>query len=255
MRMLTGALVLLAVAASTGRLGGLRALLARSSAVAAVAIAAYQVAFFEGVGRTGVAVGTIVGIGSAPVFTGLIELAVRGVRPERVWAASTALAVSGCALLVLSGGDEALVDPVGVVLALGAGASYAVYTVATKTLLDAGLGPVEVIVGTFACGVLLLLPILLVGDLSWALQPRGVAAVAWLGFATVAAGYLLYGRGLAGLPAASVATLTLGEPLTAGLLGWIVLGERLEAAGLVGVALVVAGLGVLALSPRAARRP
>lgn len=256
LRLLTGALALLALAVVGRRAGALRVLLRpelrRPTAAAVLAIALYQLTFFEGVARTGVAVGTIVGIGSAPVFTGLVELAVRRVRPERIWGASTALAVAGCALLVLAGGGETRIDPLGVALALGAGASYAVYTVATKTILDAGLGPVEVMAGTFAGGSLLVLPVLLDADLSWALQPRGLLAVAWLGVATVAVAYVLYARGLRALPAASVATLTLGEPLTAGLLGWVVLGERLGAAGTIGVVLVSGGLALLALRPTGA---
>jgi drug/metabolite transporter, DME family len=253
LRLLTGALALVLIAAAAGRLGRVRALLApglRGTAlVAAIAIAAYQVAFFSGVARTGVAVGTIVGIGSAPVFAGLIELVVRRVRPERVWGLSTALAVAGAALLVLAGGGETVIDPGGIVLALGAGAAYAAYAVASKRLLDAGVGPIELMAGTFAAGVVLLLPVLVGGDLSWALEPRGALAVLWLGGVTVGLGYVLFARGLRALPAASVATLTLGEPLTAGLLGWVVLGERLGPVGLGGVALVVAGLGVLALQP------
>jgi drug/metabolite transporter, DME family len=254
LRLVAGALALLALAVVARRLRGLTALLrpgARGAALVAVlAIAAYQVTFFTGVARTGVAVGTIVGIGSAPVFTGLIELAVRRVRPEPAWGLSTALAVAGSVLLVLAGGGEAQVDPLGIVLALGAGASYAVYTVASKQLLDAGLGVVEVMAGTFVGGALLLVPVLVAGDLSWAASPRGAAAVLWLGAVTVGLAYVLYARGLRSLPAASVATLTLGEPATAGLLGWVVLGERLGAVGLSGVGLVVAGLAVLAVGPR-----
>ena len=253
LRLAVGAisLVVLAVAAGRGRsLAGLARPGARLAAlVGAAAIAAYQVLFFEGVARTGVAVGTIVGIGSAPVFTGLVELVVRRVRPERVWAISTALAVAGCVLLAASGGEETVVDPLGIVLALGAGASYAVFTVATKHLLDRGCGPFETMAGTFGAGTVVLLPLFAGGDFAWAASGRGLLAVLWLGVATVGVGYALYATGLRSLPAASVATLTLGEPLTAGLLGWLVLGERLEPLGSAGVVAVVAGLAVLALRP------
>ncbi len=258
MRLAVGALslIVLALAAGRGRaLLGLARPGARAAAlIGATAIAAYQVFFFEGVSRTGVAVGTIVGIGSAPVFTGLVELVVRRVRPERVWAMSTALAVAGCVLLVSSGGEETVVDPVGIVLALGAGASYAVFTVATKHLLDRGCQPFETMAGTFTAGTAALLPLFLGGDLAWSTSGRGLAAVLWLGVVTVGVGYALYATGLRSLPAASVATLTLGEPLTAGLLGWLVLGERLELLGTLGVIAVVAGLAVLALSPGARSR-
>ena len=57
--------------------------------LAAGGMAAYQPLFFGGVARTGVAVGTMVGIGSAPVFAGLLGLLLRGERPGRRWAAAT----------------------------------------------------------------------------------------------------------------------------------------------------------------------
>ena len=47
----------------------------------ALAVAAYQPFFFGGVARAGVAVGTMVAIGSAPVITGMWQWAVWGVRP------------------------------------------------------------------------------------------------------------------------------------------------------------------------------
>jgi DME family drug/metabolite transporter len=60
--------------------------------------------------------------------------------------------------------------------------------------------------------------------------------------------YLLFAAGLRRLPPATVATLTLTEPVVAALLGTAVLGEQLTlVAGLV-MAAVVASLAVLATS-------
>jgi DME family drug/metabolite transporter len=58
--------------------------------------------------------------------------------------------------------------------------------------------------------------------------------------------YLLFARGLKQLSAAETATLTLAEPLTAALLGVIVLGEQLSAPAALGGALILSGLVVLA---------
>lgn len=251
-RIALGAVGLLALAGLVGELRAVRDWFdpARRAATAwaMLAIAAYQVCFFAGVARAGVAVGTIVGIGSAPLFTGLLELLVRKRRPERRWGIATALGIAGAALLVGAGGD-ARVDPVGVALALGAGASYAAYTVASKRLLDTGLGPVGTMAVTFSGGALLLAPVLAVADLSWLAQPRGLLAATWLGLVTVAVAYALFGRGLLLLPAATVATLTLAEPLTAALLGVAVLGERPGLTAGLGALLVAAGLVILVAPP------
>ena len=68
--------------------------------LAAAAMAAYQPLFFGGVARTGVAVGTVVGIGSAQVFAGVLGVVAKGERPGRRWLIATALALAGAALLV-----------------------------------------------------------------------------------------------------------------------------------------------------------
>src|SRR5207247_6087907 len=62
-------------------------------------VAAYQLCFFAAVARAGVAVGTLIAIGSAPIFTGLVALAVGQGRPGTSWLAATALAVAGSGLL------------------------------------------------------------------------------------------------------------------------------------------------------------
>ncbi len=67
-----------------------------------------------------------------------------------------------------------------------------------------------------------------------------------LGCATIGIAYTLYGWGLRHLTAPAVVTLTLAEPLTAALLGTLVLGERLGPLNWCGAALVAAGLLIAA---------
>lgn len=115
------------------RLGVLRDVPRSPLAVAALGMATYQVCFFVAVQRTGVGVGTVVALGSAPAFTGLLALVLDGERQSPRWQVSTALAVVGCTALGLAGAD-AHVDAVGVVLALVTGFSYACVTVSGKRL-------------------------------------------------------------------------------------------------------------------------
>jgi len=208
-------------------------------------IAGYQLFFFAGVARTGVAVGTVVGIGSAPVIAGLLGLLLLGERPQRRWLAATALAVAGVALL-LTTGSAVEVDPLGVLLAIGAGAAYALYTIASKDLLRVQ-PPDAVTAVAFFGGALGMAPLLLLVDVTWLLQPRGAAVALHLGLVATALAYMLYIRGLTSLPAATAVTVALAEPLTAAMLGIVVLGERVTLPTLSGMGLIVAGLAVLAL--------
>src|SRR4051812_43975623 len=92
-------------------------------------VAGYQLSFFAAVADTGVAVGTVVALGSAPVFAGLLARITSKAELDARWAACTAFATVGVTVLVVSsGGGSATVSPVGVALALGAGVGYAAYT-------------------------------------------------------------------------------------------------------------------------------
>jgi DME family drug/metabolite transporter len=212
--------------------------------LASAGMVAYQPFFFGGVDRTGVAVGTVVGIGSAPVFAGLIGMLVRGERPGRRWVLATALAVAGTVLLV-GAGDRSEVDPGGVLLAVGAGASYAVYVLGTKLLLDAGHPSNAVVAVVFVIAAVVLLPVLIVAGTGTLRSAGGVLMVAHLGVLTVAVGYLLFARGLAGVGVGTAGTLTMAEPATAATLGLLVLGERPGPGGFVGLLLIGAGLLIL----------
>jgi DME family drug/metabolite transporter len=215
-----------------------------SLAVAALAMAAYQPLFFGGVARTGVAVGTVVGIGSSPVFAGVLGMAVRGERPDRRWLAATTLALAGTGLLVGTGGGDD-VDPAGIALALGAGLAYAVYVLASKLALDRGWEPDALTVGVFAGAGLVLAPVAVLAGIGPLLTPAGLLMVAHLGLVTVAVAYVLFGRGLVGVGVGAAGTLTLAEPATAALLGVVVVGERFGATTAAGIALIAAGLVVL----------
>lgn len=216
---------------------------------AAIGVALYQLSFFEGVARAGVAIGTIVGIGSAPVFAGVIGALALRERPRSRWIAATALAIVGVVLLALPR-EGATLEPLAVLLPLGAGASYAVYATASKALLRTH-DSVGVAALAFGGGAVLLMPVLARSDLRWVGTTAGALVALELGLVATALAYILFTRGLARLPVAWGATLSLAEPLTATVLGRLVLGESLTPVQAAGAALVAAALVALA----AARTP
>ncbi|MDO5739385.1 MAG: EamA family transporter [Ornithinimicrobium sp.] len=213
-----------------------------------IAVAAYQACFFLGVARAGVAVGTVVALGVAPLATGLLGMLL-GERPTARWATATAGAVVGVLLLVAGSGtlEDGSGVAVGIAAALGAGLSYAGYTIAARALLLRGVSGMVVMAGLFAVGALLLAPTLLVADLGWLSTRSGLLMVLWLGVIATGLSYVLFQRGLSGLPASTVASLSLAEPVTATLLGVVVLGEHLSALTLTGILVVALSLLLMAL--------
>jgi DME family drug/metabolite transporter len=225
----------------------------RELAVIAAAIAVYQLAFFAAVDRTGVAVGTVVALGSAPAIAGVAGRLVDGEPLTGRWGAATALACGGVLLLVLGGGG-ASVDALGIILAVVSGTGYATYTVLAKRMLRLGHAPERVMAASFSLGAVLLVPVLVLGDLSWLGSGDGIAMAVFLGAIPTALAYILFARGLRHLTPGETATLTLAEPLTATGLGVLALGERPGAVAAIGAGLVLAGLLALAL-PAVRRAP
>ena len=215
--------------------------------ISAVFVACYQLCFFAAVAKTGVAVGTMVAIGSSPVAAGILGFLIRKERLERKWYFATFLAVIGCIFLSLSGGQLSL-NLTGIFLAFGAGFSYAMYTVAIKGLLD-GHSPDAVMAIVFSFAAILLTPTFFLYDCHWILHPQGFAVALHLGIITVALSYSLFARGLKLVKVGNVATLSLAEPLTAALLGVLILGESLGTQELLGICLIFTGIAFLAIIP------
>jgi DME family drug/metabolite transporter len=247
-RIVVGAALLAVVALVTGRasLGsGDRRLVLLSGCFVAI----YQASFFAAVANTGVAVGTVVALGSAPAFTGLFGRLFAGERLEPRWFVATGLACAGVCLLTLAGGSGGEASAAGIGLAVAAGAGYAGYTVAGKHLLDRGATPEGVMAAVFGTGAIILLPTLALMPTRELFSSQGLALAAYLGAVATTIAYVLFARGLKQIGASETATLTLAEPVTAMALGILVLGERPTSGGAAGAALVLGGLALLALRP------
>ena len=208
-----------------------------------VGVAAYQPGFFAGTERLGVALGTIIALGSGPLFAGVMEFAL-GNPPGGRWLAATGLSIVGGALLVAPGAADADFSLVGLLAALMAGFGYAVYAVVTKRLIMRRLDATVASAWQFSIGAVLLLPLLAGEPMDWLGTPSGLAMALWLGIAATGIAYLLYGYGLRSLDTATTTTLTLAEPLTAAIIAMLVLDERLDAVEWLGAAVVMAGLAL-----------
>ncbi|MEU8275527.1 EamA family transporter [Microbispora bryophytorum] len=220
----------------------------------AVAVAAYQLCYFAAVARTGVAIGTVVAIGSGPVFTGLLSWIAGRERPSGRWALATAAAVAGCAVLVTGGRGTGGVDAGGVALALLGGLLYAFYAVVAARAIGGGMASGVVMGVLFGGAAVLMLPVLVLTGPGWLAHPGGLLTALYLGCATTGLAYFLYGRGLRTTPVATAATLALAEPAVAALLGVVALREHLSPVSWAGLALLALGLVVVAL-PAGARGP
>jgi DME family drug/metabolite transporter len=221
----------------------------------AVGVFVYPLAFYSGMAEAGVAVGNVVALGSGPVFAAVFEWLWERRGLSIRWLVATAIALVGIVLLSVSrhsDGSAAEGDTrLGVLSALLAGVAYALYTYASSRAIGVGHSGRGVMGGMFGLGAVPLLPVLLVlgGPLLQSAQTVGIAA--YLAVGPMFAAYLLFGYGLTHLRSSVATTVTLIEPLVATVLAVVVVGERLEPPGWLGLALILTGITVLI----AARRP
>ncbi len=216
--------------------------------VGAAAVAVYPLAFYSSMALAGVAIGTVVTLGSAPVFAAILERVVDGVRLDRRWAVAAAVSVIGL-LLITGGGDTGVGSQavLGALLGLLGGAAYVVYSWAAGRMMRGGHGSRSVMGAMFGAGALALLPVLaftggpLLGSLS-GLLIAGYLAVIPMGLA-----YVLFGAGLRRTSASVATTLSLLEPVVAALLSVLVVGERLGVVAWCGVGLIGVGLVLVSI--------
>lgn len=257
----------LAIGASTMTIGGLLLFLVswRPSTAAigdaasrrwlllgALGVLVYPLAFYSSMSLAGVAIGNVVSLGTGPVFAALLEWLFERRRPSGLWAGCTAVAIAGIVLLSLGGdgkGAPAVVP--GVLLGLVAGLAYALYTDSSSRGIRAGHPSRGVMGGMFGIGAVALAPVLIVygAPLLQSWSTIGIAGYLALGPMFVA--YLLFGVGMRTLRSSTATTITLLEPFVATILAVLVVGERLDLAGWLGLALILAAVTVLAT----ARRP
>jgi len=131
---------------------------------------------------------------------------------------------------------------------LGAALSYAFAGVYGRRFKAMGVKPLHTATGQVTASGCMLLPLALWVDSPWTLEMPGVdiwAALIGLAVLSTALAYILYFRILATAGATNVLLVTLLVPVSAILLGVVVLGETLELTSLIGMGLITIGLGVI----------
>jgi DME family drug/metabolite transporter len=235
----------------------------RTVLLGAAFVAVYPLAFYTSMHLAGVAVGTVVSIGTAPLASAVIDRATGGRRLTPRWVLAAALGLLGTVLLCVAeaahpageAGQPSAADTLlGVGLGLVAATSYALYAWAAHRLITRGIPSRAAMGAVFGLGGLLLLPVLLATGAPLLASWGNAGVGAYMALVPMFTGYLLFGWALARIPAGVATTLSLLEPAVAAVLAVLVVGERLPAAGWLGIAGVIACLVVLTAPARPARR-
>ena len=167
---------------------------------------------------------------------------------------AAALGSAGVATLILT--PQASLDPVGVAAGLGAALSMAGGTVLTRKWKP----PVSLLTFTawqLTAGGLLLLPLALLLEPPLPdLTARHIGGLVYLGLIGAALTYGLWFRGVARIEPSAVSVLGFLSPLTAVLLGWILLDQSLSGLQMIGATTILVSVWISqnrAGLPRAAK--
>ena len=216
--------------------GSLRLILA-----CGVAMAAYNLLFFAAMRAAGVAVGTAIVIGSAPVWATAIECMRGGARPAPGRLFGLSIAIAGGVLMATAGREDFSVSLSALGVCLSAGLAYASFTVMTKELVDS-LSPIRATALSFTLAMFLAFAVAFAASPLPVLTLKGIGVTLYLGLLTTGAAYLLFSSGLRHLKASTGVALSLLEPVTAFLLAVTVAGEAVTFSAVVALILLLGGL-------------
>ena len=191
-----------------------------------------------------------------PIWTGLIAAATGRRLGGLAWL-GIAAAVAGAVIAVgpdlRQGGDALLGD----VLAIIGGIAGAVYTLLGERARQGLTTTSYTFVCYGVCAAALLLTCVLFG-----VPLIGFSASTWAAIAALTVGAQLLGHSMFNyavhkVPATTISVLMLLEVPGAGVLGWLLLDQRPPPIALAGIALLMAGVAIVVLSPaaRIGRRP
>lgn len=219
----------------------------------ASAVAIYPLAFYSSMHTAGVAVGSVVSLASAPLVSGVLDLATDRRPLSRWWVFSVGLGIVGSLLLCLSkiqgSAGSAGSSLVGIGLGLVAGTAYATYSWTVSQLMTRKITRSASMGAVFGAGGLFLMPVLIMTGAPLLASPADLSVSIYMAVIPMFFGYWLFGFGLARVAASTATTATLTEPAVATLLAIIVVGEELGPLGWIGLGAIGTVLLLLALAP------
>ena len=163
------------------------------------------------------------------------------------------LAVAGCAFASGIGGElfagapggsgsgPALITPAGLLLGLGAGLGYALYSIFSRIILNRGYSVYTNVFYSFGVAMLGFLALSCAdGSFSQVFEsPLRTALALLCGILTGSLAYVLYTAGMKGMETSRAAQLTTIEPVTAAVLGSLLFRQPLSGWEIAGIVMVV----------------
>ena len=242
-RMLLGAVTVFLWCWFVGKLpGDLKQIPKKPLAMVVLSVLLYQVFFFTATKHVGVAVGSVVAIGSTPIWAAIIAFVLFKAAPAKVWYPATVMAIAG--VLLINGTSLSVDSLLSLASPMIAGLCYAVEITYAQQLVRK-LEPEPAMLLEMALVSVLLLPVMAFSPVEWMFTTRGMLVSIGLGVFTAGIAFTCFVCGLKYTSSTTASTLALSEPLLAACLGIFLLNEPVTWLSGTGIVLLIASVGLL----------
>lgn len=207
----------------------------------------FSYCYFTGMTMTSLSVICVL-LYTAPVFVMLLSVLLFRERMTRSKLLALLLTFAGCCLVSGLGGETHL-SGAALLLGLGSGFFYGLYSIFSRYAIQRGYSSWTITFYTFAFCTAACLFLSDWGSITSTVSaaPSLLIWIVLLGLVTAFFPYLLYTRGLEQMESSRAAILASLEPAVATLLGVLVLHEPLTVSNAAGIVLVLGGIAVLSL--------
>ena len=214
----------------------------------------FNFCYFSTIARMNLSAAAIL-LYTSPIFVMLLSLPLFHERLTAKKLAALLLAFSGCCLVSGIASAAANVTAAGLLLGLGSGFGYALYSIFSRFSLNQGLSSITITNYTFLFATLGGALFTDFGAIHQALSQHGLRLLGFLVLyciVTTILPYLLYTAGLSYVENGPASVMASVEPVVATLLGLLVFSETPTVSALVGMILVLSALVLLSIQPRKA---
>lgn len=209
-----------------------------------VSIVFFSYCYFRNVEVSSAAVAGIL-MYTSPIFVTLLSAIFFKEKITKTKLLALVLAIIGCALVSGVAGGISDVSPLGILLGLGSGIGYALYSIFGRFALDKGYAPLMVTAMTFTFACVGVLPFIdIVGLITrLANEPKYILLALAMGLIGSCTPFALYTIGLRYMEASKAAILATLEPIVTALVGTFLYKEPIDAFIIIGIVMVlVAGV-------------
>lgn len=210
-----------------------------------VSLLLFSTCYFSALNYTSLAVAAIL-LYTAPFFVMLMSLVLFKEKMNGKKVFALLLAFTGCVLVSGVGGDESF-SWIGILLGLGSGFFYALYSIFGRYAINRGYGAWTMTFYTFlfcSIGCAFLSDWQVIGSVM-AADSANILWVLGLGFVTAFLPYVLYSTGLEHMESSKASILASVEPVVSALFGVFVFHETMSLWGVLGIVMVLGAIVVL----------